>query len=178
MSDSQTEINKLEKSTKLFPKVADWYSIMAKARERLIAILENLEEEALDFTPNKEKFESIGTLLMHIAAVEWSWIFEDIDGLEFDYERFKYGFALRPNVNIPQIKGKSKQFYLNELNDVRNQVYDRLLKLKDEELENIIASEGENYTIEWILFHIIEHEIMHIGQILFLRRMFRLHNPS
>ena len=178
MSKKQPEIFKLEKSTELSPQVATWYGIMVKAREYLIEIVEGLEKEALDFTPHDRKIETIGTLLMHIAAVEWSWIFEDIDGKEMDFERFKYGFSLRPSLNIPQIKDKSKQFYLDELKDVREQVYKRLCQLKDEELETIVGTEEEKYTIEWILYHIAEHEMMHIGQILLLRRMFRLQSPS
>jgi len=172
MSGNQTEIYNLEKSAELSPKIANWYAIMVKSRERLLHILDGLVEEALDFTPNEEKFESIGTLLMHITAVEYLWIFADMDGLDVDYERFKHGFALRPETKIPQIKGKSKQFYLDELKDIREQVYKRLLNLKDEELEKIVASEGEKYTVEWILFHIAEHEMMHIGQILLLRRLY------
>ena len=178
MSNNQLEIFKLEKFADLCPKVATWYAIMMNSREYLIEIIEGLDEEALDFTPNEEKIETIGTLLMHIAAVEWSWIFEDIDGMEMDFERFKYGFSLRTNVNIPQIKGKSKQFYLDELKDVREKVYNRLCHLKDGELEKMVGSDKEKYTIEWILFHIAEHEMMHIGQILLLRRMFKLHFPS
>ncbi len=178
MSNNQTNIYKLEKSADLSPKVAEWYAIMVKSRERLLNVLEDLEEEAFDFTPNKEKFETIGTLLMHISAVEYLWIFADMDGLDVDEERFKHGFALRPETKIPQIKGKSKQFYLDELKDIREQVYKRFLRLKDEELEKIVVVEGQKFSIEWILFHIAEHEMMHIGQILLLRRLFRLHNPS
>ena len=178
MSEKQTEVFKLEKSPELSPRVATWYAIMMDSRKYLIEIIEGLEEEALDFTPHERKIETIGTLLIHIAAVEWSWIFEDIDGREMDFERFKYGFSLRPNNNIPQIKGKSKQFYLDELKDVREHVYKRLCQLKDEELETIVGTEEEKYTIEWIMFHIAEHEMMHIGQILLLRRMFRLQSPS
>jgi uncharacterized damage-inducible protein DinB len=178
MNNNQEKIFKLDKSTDLSPRVATWYAIMKDSRKYLIEIIESLDEKALDFTPHEERIETIGTLLMHIAGVEWSWIFEDIDGIEMDFERFKYGFALRPSVNIPQIKGKSKQFYLGELKEVREQVYERLCKLKDEELEEMVGSDEQRYSIEWILFHIAEHEMMHIGQILLLRRMFRLHNPS
>jgi len=178
MDNKHLKIFKLDKVADLSPRVATWYAIMNDSREYLIEIIEGLDEDALDFTPNDKTIETIGTLLMHIAGVEWSWIFEDIDGVEMDFERFKYGFALRPNVNIPQIKEKSKQFYLDELKYVREQVYKRLCKLKDKELEEMVGSGEQKYTIEWILFHIAEHEMMHIGQILLLKRMFKLHNPS
>ena len=178
MNDKQSNLFQLEKSTKLSPQVATWFAIMEDSRKYLLEIIEGLDEEALDFTPNEETIETIGTLLLHIAAVEWSWIFEDIDGIEMDLERFKYGFPLRPEVDIPQIKGKSKQFYLDELRNVREEVFNRLCQVKDEELERMVGSDKQKYTIEWILFHIAEHEMMHIGQILLLRRLFKLSNPS
>jgi len=178
MSDDKINIIRLEKSSQLSPKVAYWYTMMENVRNRLISIIVNIEEETLDFSPNEEKFETIGTLLLHIAAIEWSWIFEDIEGLEMNFEDFKHAFALRPDVNIPQIKGKTKQFYLDKLNEVRKQVCTRLLDLTDEELEKIVGSDTEKFTIEWILFHIIEHEMMHIGQILFLKRLFETRKSS
>lgn len=178
MNKNQLKIFKLDKSAELSPKIATWYAIMKDSREYLVEIIEGLDEEALDFTPDEDTIETIGTLLIHIAAVEWSWIFEDIDGIKMDLERFKFGFPLRPEVDIPQIKGKSKQFYLDELKDIREEVFKRLCKLEDEELEEKVGSDEQKYTIEWILFHIAEHEMMHIGQILLLRRMFKLNKPS
>jgi uncharacterized damage-inducible protein DinB len=51
---------------------------MTEIRERLLNIIEDLDEEALDYTPSERKVETIGTLLLHIAAVELGWILEDI----------------------------------------------------------------------------------------------------
>ncbi len=178
MSNGEIKATRLERSTELPTKVSYWYSMMESVRRRLLLIVENLEEETFDYTPNEKNIETIGTLLLHIAAIEWSWIFEDIDGLEMDFEEFKHAFALRPEVNIPQIEGKTKQFYIEKLTEVRTQVYHRLLELKDEELEKTVGSDTEKYTIEWILFHIIEHEVLHIGQILLLKRLFDRKNSS
>ncbi|NPD89060.1 MAG: DinB family protein [Asgard group archaeon] len=156
----------------LSPRVALWYSLMYETRERLFRVLRDLTQEELDYTPDERKFETIGTLLFHIAAVEWSWIFEDIDEQKMDFEEFKHGFALNPEVNIPQLKNQRLQFYVNKLEKIRQEVYQRLKKFKDEDLDRIVESEGEKYSIEWILFHLIEHEAMHIGQIQLLKRLF------
>ena len=172
MNETDTEIFFLKKSEELSPKVSYWYSLLDETRGRLLRILKKLTDEELDYSPNEEFFETIGTLLLHIAGVEWSWIFEDIDGKEMDYEEFKYGFALRPDVNLPQLKGKSKQYYMDKLEKVRKQVLERLKNLSDEELVKQVGSSSEKYSIEWILFHILEHEAMHIGQILFLKRLY------
>ncbi len=160
----------------LSPRVALWYSVMHETRERLFRVLRDLTQEELDYTPNERKFETIGTLLLHIAAVEWSWIFEDIGGKEMDYEEFKHAFALRPEVNIPQLKDQSIQFYIDKLKEIREDVYQRLANFEDDDLDKIIGSDSDKHSIEWILFHIVEHEAMHIGQIQLLRRLFSKEN--
>lgn len=146
---------------------------MYEVRQKLLRMIGNLSTEEIDFTPDDRTVESIGTLLIHIAAVEWSWIFEDIDGLEMDFEKFKHGFALRPNVDIQQIEGKTIQFYITMLDEVREQVYQRMQKLTDEDLEKEIGENGDKFTIDWIFFHLVEHEAMHIGQISLLKRLYK-----
>lgn len=172
MNKEEVEIFTLKKSEELSPKISNWFALMQETRERLLRIVNDLKDEEFDYSPDEGSFETIGTLLLHIAGVEWSWIFEDIDGEEIDFERFKHGFALRSEVNISQLKGKGKSFYLEKLSEVRNQVYNRLTKFNDEDLSKLVGSDNEQYTIEWILFHILEHEAMHIGQILLLKRLY------
>ena len=165
-------VNSLEKDPSLPPKIALFYAQMQAVRARLLRVLGKLPEPILDFTPQERTIESVGTLLLHIAAVEWSWIFMDIDKQEMDFDKWKYGFALRKDVNLPQIKGKSKEFFITLLEEVRKQVHDRLKQFKDEDLEILIDSDDEKCSIEWIIHHIIEHETMHIGQILLLKRLY------
>jgi len=169
---------KLIKDPKLSTKIASYYSQMREVRNRLINIINDLPDFVLDYTPDEKIVESIGTLLLHIAAVEWSWIFADIDKKNFQFEEWKYAFPLRQDVNLPQLKGEKKEFYLNKLEKVRLEVYQRLMDFNDEDLDVIVISEGEKYSIEWILFHIIEHETMHIGQILLLKRLFKIKNKN
>ncbi|MCK5410098.1 MAG: DUF664 domain-containing protein [Candidatus Heimdallarchaeota archaeon] len=102
MEISNTVTKKLKNYEELTPRVSYYYSMLQEVRERLLSIIDNLDEEMLDFTPDERNFETIGTLLFHVAAIEWSWVFEDIDGLEIDYNKFKHAFALRSDVDIPQ----------------------------------------------------------------------------
>ncbi len=157
----------------LAPRVGFLFSMMEKVRERLVRVVDELPDGALDFTPDPENVESVGTLLLHIAAVEWSWIFEDIDGEEMDYEKWKHAFPLREG--IPQLAGKGKQFYLDILSDVRSDILLRFRNLDDSELHHMIDLGSAEVTTEWVLFHILEHEIMHIGQISILNRLFKQH---
>lgn len=53
-----------------------------------------------------------------------------------------------------------------------NEIFEKLAEEKN--LSRIITVENREYSIEWILFHLIEHESMHIGQINFLLRLYNL----
>ena len=164
----------LIKNPKLSDRVAVFYSQMEEIRTNLLETIEKISQKQLDYTPNEAKVETIGTLLLHIAAVEWSWIFEDVDGREMDFEEWKYAFPLRKEVNIPQLKGKKIVYYLDKLKKVREEVFLRLTRMKDDELDSLIGEEEGKCSIEWILYHIIEHEIQHYGQIKLLKRLFEL----
>ncbi|MHA2423507.1 MAG: DinB family protein [Candidatus Thorarchaeota archaeon] len=166
--DEKTVIS-LEMNEELEPRLAQINGMLQKVRERLLKRIEGLTKKDLDFTPDESSVETIGTLLLHIAAVEWSWIFEDMDGLEMDYEKWKHAFPLREE--IPQIKGKSLKFYKDRLTEVRDEVLERISELSDSELGHLVELDQAVVSIEWILFHIIEHEAMHIGQISMLKRL-------
>lgn len=169
MDGDEKRIIVLNRSEDLSPSVALWFSMMDKVRSRLLKQVDGLSIEELDFTPDDKSVETIGTLILHIAAVEWSWIFEDIDGVEMDYEKWKHAFALRED--IPQQKGKKLKFYLDQLESVRSDVLKRLSEFNDSELHHLVDIGAAVVSIEWILFHIIEHEAMHIGQISMLKRL-------
>ncbi len=169
MDGEEKTIISLEMTEELEPRIAQLYAMLQKVREKLLKRIDGLTKKELDYTPDEKSVETIGTLLLHIAAVEWSWIFEDMDGLEMDYEKWKHAFSLRED--IPQIKGQGLQFYIEQLAEVREEVLKRLSDMTDSQLSHLVELNQAVVSIEWILFHIIEHEAMHIGQISMLKRM-------
>ena len=144
---NNTFLEVLERDTKLSPRVATWFSILENVRQRLLEIIDDLSAEELDFTPNERKVESVGTLLLHIAAVEWSWIFEDIDRKEMPFDEWKYAFPLRPEINLPQLKKQNISFYKNRLAKVRQDVYQRLLETEDSDLDILVGNKEGKFSI-------------------------------
>jgi uncharacterized damage-inducible protein DinB len=173
MKDKKSTLFTLVKDRDLSPRVALWFSMMQDVHKWLLQMIESLSDEEIDYTPDERKIETIGTLLPHIAGVEWGWIFGDIDGKEVEHEKWKHAFALSPDVDVPQLKGQGKEFYLNRLSEVRDEVYQRLNRMQNDDLDKLVTSEGKKFSIEWILYHLIEHEAIHVGQISVLSRMFR-----
>lgn len=149
-------------------------SIMELIRGELIEDIRDLKVAQLDYTPDPKTVETIGTLLMHIAGVEWSWIFEDINKKEMDMEEWKYAFPLRKFVNIDQIKNQKIDFYLNKLHEVRKEVLDYLKTVDENFLHSNVDSEGKTFQISWIIAHLIHHEAMHQGQVGLLKRLYKL----
>lgn len=154
-------------------------AMMEENRKRILKLLQSVTEEMIDYTPSTQEIESIGTLLDHIAAVEWSWIFEDIDKLEMDYEEWKYAFALREQSEVNQQVGKGRKFYIEKITKTREQVIQRLEQMNDHDLTQVIdTGENKKFTVEWILFHLINHEALHLGQISLLKRLYHINVAS
>ena len=170
MSEEAKRVITLDREDELSPRVALLYSMMEKVRGRLFSRIESLSDVDIDYSPHGRSIETIGTLLFHIAAVEWSWIFEDIGGKEMDYEKWKQAFPLREDID--QLTGQRVEFYFDRLNEVRQEVREWLKGIDDEELDRLIDLGHAEVSIEWVLFHLIEHEAMHIGQISVLSRMY------
>ena len=160
----------LETEKNLSPRVGLLFSMMQKTREKLIDRIKELTQEEMDYSPHGRRIETIGTLLLHIAGVEWSWIFEDIGDTAMDYEKWKHAFPLREDID--QLTKKGKKFYLDRLSEVRNEVFEWLETINDDDLDRLIHLGDTDVSIEWILFHLIEHEAIHIGQISILSRMY------
>jgi len=147
---------------------------MEDVRRRTLKYVEGLTTEALSWH-SQEDIESIGTLLLHIAAVERSWIGEDIMRRPMGDE-WKIAFPIR--FGMPQITGGSLAFFREKLEEVRTQTREDLATLSDVDLGRPITllDSGESgepehrFSIEWILYHVMEHEAHHKGQIAVMRR--------
>lgn len=164
----------LKYDTHLTPKIAKLYAMLSETRERLLEQIKDISQEQLDFSPSITKIETIGTLLFHIAAIEFSYIFEDIYEEQWDQEEWKYSLALREQLDPPQMTGKPISFYLDKLSEIRERVYSKVLEWTDKDLDRVVKSGKREVTINWILYHINYHESVHIGQINFLKRLFKL----
>ncbi len=170
MAKDQRNTILLEQVEELTPRVGFLFSMMQKIREKLLRRIDELGFEEMHYSPHGRRIETIGTSLLHIAAVEWSWIFEDIGDTPMDYEKWKHAFPLREDID--QLTGKDKDFYLQRLSEVRKEIFDWLKSIDDDTLDRMVPLGDTDVSIEWILFHLIEHEAMHLGQISILSRMY------
>jgi uncharacterized damage-inducible protein DinB len=159
------------------PQIGRYVAQLAETREELLRNARSLTPAQLSWHPDANT-ESIGTQLLHVAAIEWSWVFEEIfQRPDTDYDGWEEALPLR--LGIPQVQGQPLSYFTERLDRVRNDVIDALKTLKDEDLPRLVstpvadgaAPPKEVYTIDWILFHIVHHEAHHAGQLELLVRM-------
>jgi uncharacterized damage-inducible protein DinB len=165
----------LEPASGYAPQIGLFLAQMENVRLGTKRYIEGLTPEQLAWHPNP-KIESIGTLLLHIAAVEFSWILEDIFKRPMGQE-WEIAFPIR--VGIRQVSGQPLEYFVDKLDAVRGEVRSALATLADSELDRTIipqdsagaAQETHGYTIRWILHHLAEHEAHHRGQIAVMKRL-------
>ena len=129
---------------------------------------------------------TIGMLLAHIALVEAGWIGTSALGLEWtkiDVLPVKWpdsGIPLAPGDEPPaSIRGKDLSFFDDALSRARAFTRKALAALTDADVDRRfrrVRRDGSEIeaTVGWALYHVLEHEAGHYGQINLLRHQYRV----
>lgn len=161
------------------PQIGRYVAQLTEVRRHLKREVEGLTTEQLDWHPD-DATESIGTQMLHLDSVEWSWMHEDIFGAPSDDYPGVWTEAMPIRCGVPQVEGRPLQWYLEKLDSTREETLRLLRGFTDEDLSRLVG-EAETepgvekrsrlYTIDWIIWHILQHEAAHVGQIELLRRL-------
>jgi uncharacterized damage-inducible protein DinB len=126
-----------------------WHEV----REGLVQTLDKLTDEQLDFVPRKGLW-SLGTVARHIADAEEGWFRYVVACERADWPH--YSAQQYPTV-------KAVKDLLAEVH-ARTEVY--LTSLNVADLDQTIKTPwGANLPLRWIVWHVLEHEIHHRGEI-------------
>ncbi|WP_338778962.1 DinB family protein [Metabacillus sp. FJAT-52054] len=163
---------KLEKLEGYTPQIGHLVTQMEYARKTTLEAVTGLTTSELDFLPIKDG-NSIGALLLHIAAVEKGFQIEIFDGRSpNEQEMAEWGAPYSLGAEgRKSIKGYPLEYYISKLEDVRNRTMSEFAALNDDWLyENRVWDHhpSNNY---FIWFHVFEDEINHRGQIRLIRKM-------
>ncbi|MDD3730870.1 MAG: DinB family protein [candidate division Zixibacteria bacterium] len=149
-------------------KLAEIFSNYYTVRQELMAVVERLTPDQLAFTaPNHPN--SIARLLVHIAETEYGWL--DMVALKketvFDSSRFEKISALPEILKLLEYHFDEFSRYLEneDLND-----WDRVFYALPE--SDVKVSK------RWLVWHVVEHQARHRGQIFMLMRMQNLEVPN
>jgi uncharacterized damage-inducible protein DinB len=156
------------------PQVGTLVSMLNWMQDSLLNVTKGLTQAELDYLHDK-KANSIGAMLMHIAAIEV--IYQDMTfyghkALSESNEK-KWSVAMDlGEAAQKQIKGKSLDYYLGSLKEVRDQTLAELKKKDDQWLAAVdptfFDGQPTNNYCKW--FHVCEHIGNHRGQITWIRK--------
>jgi uncharacterized damage-inducible protein DinB len=140
----------------------------AEVRGGLCQALDQLSDAQLAFCP-REGLWSLGQTACHIAGTEDSWIrhivFHELDGWEeADYRAEDY-----PTVA--------------SLKQLLDQVHTRVLAKYEHNPDQMMAAPvnlpwGPQVRQEWVIWHVLEHEIHHRGEIYLMLGLLGLEAPD
>ncbi len=160
------------------PQIGRYVAQLVEVRNDLYEQLAGLTVAQLDWHPDAQT-ESIGTLLLHLDGVEWSWMHQDIFGAPDEAYPGSWDEAMPIRADVPQVCGRPLERYLDQLGATRAETLRLLADFTDADLARLVGEappppgrepRSTLYTIDWIIWHIIGHEAAHGGQVELLKR--------
>jgi Protein of unknown function (DUF664) len=148
-------------------------SMLAFTRDQVVHNVKGLSQQDLDFLLDG-KANTIGALLLHLAATETYYQMNTFGGMKWDSwpEEIKKKWDVPMNLGEPArkaVKGNGLDYYLDALHEVREKSLAEFRKRDDKWLA-VVDTGGDfsaNNYAKW--FHVAEHESNHDGQIKFLK---------
>ena len=156
------------------PQIGTLVSMMAWMRMVMLESVTGMSQKDLDYLLD-EKANTIGALLMHLAATDRIYQLNTFEGnsLKELPAAYKEKWAVAMELGEPArkaIKGNSLDYYLNLLSETREHTLAEFRKRDDAWLTTVDKEWGwgpTNNYCKW--FHVCEHESNHNGQIKFLK---------
>ncbi len=137
--------------------------MLEEIKDRIAQDIRNLNQEETDYLFD-DKANSIGAIIMHLAANEAYYQLESLEERIFtDEEKEFWGIASGLGAESrDQLNGKPIKYYLDLWDQVRKKTLEGL-KTKDDKW--FASSIDQSMNNHWAWFHILEHQANHMGQI-------------
>lgn len=152
------------------PQIGVLVSMLNDMKSRVEQAVKNLDVEEVDFLMD-DTSNSVGALIMHLAATEAFYQRFTFEGRELNAEETKkWGIAQSLGDDARDTyKGKSVKTYLREFDEVRKKTLE-LFKTKDDAWLAEVQNGMNNH---WAWYHVMEHQSSHLGQILLMKKRFK-----
>jgi len=151
-------------------KLSDFFSNYFTVRAEMLDAVKNLTQEQLDWKPERHP-NSIGKLLAHIAEAEYWWITlvaaQKEQYAKGCFDQFKEGRSLDANLALLE----------STFNDMRQYLESEGIEDWDEVFYDVLGRK-EKASKRWLIWHVVEHQARHRGQIFMLMRMQELDVPD
>ena len=155
------------------PEIGRWLAALEDTRHRTHIALNGIEAATLNIIDwvSPISGNSIGTLLYHLAAIEASWLYEEVLQEEFpaDIEGLLAHNVRDDQDNLTSLKGVIFNDYWSRLEKVRSKLLTAYSTMTLDEFHRVRSLPDYDVTPVFVLHHLMQHEGEHRGQITELR---------
>ena len=146
------------------PQIGIVVYMMEDLKARITEQVRDLSQEETDFLID-EKGNSIGSMIMHLAATESYYQVETLEERTWSAEEMEFWMvgASLGEESRKKHKGKPIQYYLDLWDEVRAKTLEGLKSRDDAWLAASEIDENVNNHFAW--YHVMEHSANHMGQI-------------
>jgi len=156
------------------PEIGRWLAALEEVRRDTLAVVDAIPADAIDGDPG-DGGDTLGTILYHIALVEIDWVFTDVLDREDDISRELIPYDSREeDGRLTPILGETVADHLERLATVRGTILGELRSMKPEDYHLVRGRKEIDVAADWIVFHLIDHEVEHRVRISALRDTFRV----
>tara|TARA_R110002020_G_scaffold66032_8_gene173877 strand:+ start:262 stop:1398 length:1137 start_codon:yes stop_codon:yes gene_type:complete len=151
------------------PQIGTLVTMLNNLSDRVEYAVGNMTQTELDYQLD-EKSNSIGALIMHLAATEVYYqeaTFGNSNLSEEELEELKIAMELGDK-GRQHIKGHDAVYYLDIYKKARQKTLELLKEKDDAWLAEVPNGSYVNNHFSW--FHVMEHQSSHLGQILLLQK--------
>lgn len=145
------------------PQIGYVVAMLEDLKGRITDSVRDLDQEQTDFLFDADA-NSIGALIMHLAANEAYYQVETLEGRTWTDEEAALWMpagGLGPKAR-EQYRGKPISYYLDLWDTVRAKT---LAGLKEKDDAWFAKNNDEGVNNHWVWFHVMEHSANHMGQI-------------
>lgn len=151
------------------PEIGRWLWALEEVRRRTLRLVEGMNQQTLDWQGPDGRENSVGSLLYHIALVEMSWLFMDIQLREIPpavQADFPCAMATSQGRVTPVLQVDLAE-HLARLAGSRSVLLHELqgMTIDDWHRPRGAADTDFQVTPAWAVFHLVEHEAGHAAQI-------------
>ena len=155
------------------PTLGRWLWLLEETRRETKETLRGLAPSILDWIPAPGD-NSIGTLLYHIALIELDWLFTEVLEHQPWPQELKDEFvvAVRDDQGrLSHVQQTTVEEHIQRLDLVRKHLLASFRGMTLQEFRRPHAFPEYQVTAEWVLHHLIQHEVEHRGHIQMLRSL-------
>ena len=145
----------------LDPEIGRWLSALEEVRRDTLTVISALPADDVDRDLG-DGGDSAGTVLYHVALVEVDWVFTDVLDQEERIPRDLFAHDDRvEDGHLTPVRGESLGQHLERLVTARTLVLDELRSMESSEYHRARSRERFDVAADWVVFHLIDHEIEH-----------------